>query len=362
MTRTAKKRKVDALVSAAEKRWGKGVIVLGSDPRWEIQRIPCGVESVDDLLGGGFPRNRYTEIYGNFGIGKTYLAHRLIANAQALGGKCAFIAAEGFDSGFARMAGVDLRKLKVHPQRSGHRCVDVMELMLRSGEYDVIALDSTASLVPQSEVESSMEAADMGTAQAKMMSKALRKLTVANRNTALIFINQLREAIGTVFGNRDITPGGRAMGFYAGIRLELVRIETLKKTTKVVDLKTGADKVDKIVTGHRVLMRVSKDKTGGRPYATGTFVFSYAKGGIDPIEDLLYLGRKYGVVSKATSHWWVDGYEDEAADSRGRFKAWLRRNAAVQEDLLEMIKEARDGRAQDEAESDDADDAAGGSD
>lgn len=185
-----------------------------------------------------------------------------------------------------------------------------------------------------------MEEGSFGTQQAKLMSAALRRLTTANKRTVLVYINQTRENIGVMFGKKTVTSGGRAMAFYAGIRLEMVRTETVKRKAKLVDHKSNKGKTGDIVKGHRVLVRVEKDKTGGaRPLSETTFVFDYDLGGIDPVEDLMYLGRMYDLIAMSGNTWTLVDYEDEAQLSRVKFKKWLRRNVAVQEELTELVRQ-----------------------
>lgn len=331
----------EALQKAINKRWGEGSMMMASDPSLQIKRIPTGILSVDIALGGGIARGRHTEMYGGYSVGKTYVAYRTIASAQKKKIKCAFIDVEGsFDPTFAEHAGVKLDKLAFHQQEHGNRVIDFIETLLRSQQYGVICLDSIAALLPKQEREMDMEAGSYGTQQAKMMSAALRRLTAANRSTALIYINQTRDAIGSMFA-KSVTSGGRAMSFYAGTRLELVRTENIKKSVKQIDPKTQEEKNTKVVVAHRVLVKVEKDKTGGaRQHSTTSFVFHYAKAQIDPIEDLMYVGRVYGFVHKKGNFYWVDEYEDEKQNGRAKFKKWLRKNAAVAEDLEEWIWEA----------------------
>lgn len=331
----------EALEKLINKKFGEGTVKRASDPSLKIERIPTGILSLDDALGGGFARGRHAEMFGSYSVGKSYIAQRLVASAQALGGRCAWVETERtFDPVFATKAGVKVDELSFHEQEHGNRVINFMETLLRSGLYDVIVLDSIAALLPISEVEADMEAGNYGTAQAKLMSQALRRLTTANKKTVLLYINQTREAIGVVFGKRSITSGGRAMGFYAGTRLELVRTDSIKRKGKVIDPSKGDEQDKDIVKGHRVLVRIEKDKTGGgKPQDTTTFVFDYDLQGIDPIEDLIYVGRKKGLVHKRGDHWWVEGYEDEKQLGRARFARWLRRNTDAQADLEEWIRE-----------------------
>lgn len=323
------------------RRFGEDTFMFASDPRLVIERLPTGILSIDVLTGGGFPRGRHVEIYGNFGVGKSYCLEHLIATTQASGGRCAYIDAEKtYDPVFAAHIGVDNDTLAYHKQREhGDRCIDFMETLLYSGLYDVIGLDSIAALLPRSEQEKMMSEGHMGTAQAKLMSLALRKLTTANERTVLVYINQTREAVGVMFGNRNITSGGKAMGFYAGTRLEMVRTENIKRSATVIDDRTGNEKKIDVVKGHRVLVRVTKDKTGGAmQQATSSFVFDYELKGVDPIEDLILLGRQRGLVGKSGNSWWVEGYEDETSPSRAKFKTFLKRNRVVREELEERIR------------------------
>jgi recombination protein RecA len=326
------------LMRLINKEFGAGTMTMASDPKLVIDRIPTGILSIDFIIGGGVARNRHTEIFGSYSAGKTYTCLHTIATAQALGFRCCYVDVErSFDPNFAESIGVDLSELSYHKQRHGNQMVDFVELLLRSRQYDLIVIDSIAAVLPLSELEKSMEAGSYGTAQAKLMSAALRRLTTANENTALIWINQTREAVGTIFGNRQITSGGKAMGFYAGSRLEMTKIESIKVNTSRIDPKTGELGTKSITKGHRVLIRVEKDKTGNMPMDSSTFVFDYELGGIDRIEDLIYLGRRLGFVEKQGTTWWVEGYFDEKQATRNRFKSWLRRNKAVAEELEEWI-------------------------
>jgi len=320
-------------------------MIMASDPQLAIRKVPTGILSLDDLMKGGFGRNRHTEIFGSYNVGKTYVCYRTIATNQKLGEKCAFIDAEGtFDPTFATAAGVDVDALALtNQERLGHaeRVIDVTETLLRSREYGIICIDSIASLLPKSELENGMEAGSMGTEQAKLMSKALRKLTAANSDTALLFINQTREAVGVMFGKRSITSGGKAMGFYAATRLELTRTDSIKRKSKRVNAATGELVEKEHIVGHRVLVRVEKDKIGSTHQgAETTFVYDYQLGGIDPIEDIIYLGRKYGLIKKSNSTWWVDGYKEDALIGRPKFKRYLRNNNLIAEELEEGIREA----------------------
>lgn len=338
------------LQKAINKQFGEGTMKMASDPDLVIERIPTGILSVDFITSGGLPRGRHIELFGSANAGKTYTALRFIAEAQRRGLRAAFVDVEkSFDPLFAEHAGVDLSKLAFHHQKHGNQVVDFIETLLRSKLYDVIVLDSIAALLPKSELENDMEAGSYGAEQAKLMSKALRKLTTANEKTVLVYINQTREAIGVMFGKRTRTSGGVAMWFYAGTRIEMVKTESIKRSARQIDPSNGSEKVSDIVVGHRVLVRIEKDKTGGsRPYEQTSFTFNYEKSEIDHLEDLIYLGRVTGLIHKTGDKWWVDGYEDEKQHGRPRFKKWLRRNRAVAEELEEMIREAATGKEESE--------------
>jgi len=331
-------------------RFGTGTLRRASDPSLVIERIPTGILSLDYLLRGGFPRNRYVELYGNASVGKTYVALKHIATAQSFGHSCAFVDVERtFDPEWAASIGVDLDELGYEEQEvHGNQLVDVMETMVRSGAYDVIVMDSVAALLPKQEYEASAQDGTFGTQQAKLMSYALRKITAGNRKTVVVFINQVRDNIGgSVFAKRTITSGGRALGHYSGVRIEMVKTENIKKKAKAIDPSKGNLREADTVTGHRILARIEKNKTGGaKPYEQTTFVFDYEQAGIDSIEDLIYLGRVTNLVHKRGDHWWVDGYQEERQHGRTRFKKWLKKNRAIADELREWIlngEEPEDG-------------------
>jgi recombination protein RecA len=316
-----------------------GAMLMGDDPSLRIEHLPTDILALDYLLGG-FARGRHVEIYGDFHVGKTALAFRFIAACQRKRLSCAFIDVAGtFDPTFAKHLGVDLKKLHFPARgQNANRIVDIMEAKLRSKVFDVIVLDDIASLMPLSEEETKLEKGNYGTAQARLMSQALRKLTAANSRTVLVYINQTREAIGSMF-KRRITSGGLAMGFYAGTRLEISRIEGIKKIKQKINPKTGAMKDTPVMIGHRLLVRVEKDKTGNaKPYDETTLVFNYDIGDFDPIEDLMYIGRVNGWISIKGKYWILEDYEDEKCLGRVAFKNWLRKNKAIAEELTERIK------------------------
>lgn len=323
------------------KRFGAGTIIMGNDPSLEIVRIPTGILSIDLLTWGGFARNRHHELFGTANVGKTALAYHNIGAAQKLGYRCAFYDVEKtYDERFARKQGVDTGELEYIPQKvHGNKLIDIMETHLRSGFFDVIWLDSIAALLPKGELEKDMEAGSYGTEQAKMMSAALRRLTAANSKTMLGYINQTRDSIGSIFAAAQRTSGGRAMGFYAGMRLELIRTENITRQENVINTSTYDDAKGKVVTGHRVVARIKKNKTGGgRPESQTTFVFDYDTQTVDHIEDLFYCGRELGWIHKRGDYFWLDDYEDQRKNGRARFKKWLGDNPEIAEELAEYIR------------------------
>lgn len=335
----------DELEKIVNKKYGARTLIRASDPSLQIQRIPSGILSIDKLLGGGFARGRHTEIFGGYSVCKTYLAFRILANAQAMGLEGAYLDVEAsFDPVFAGLAGVDLEKLVFPPNiESGNRAVDLMEIMIRSELFDVIVLDSIAALLPKEELAEDMEQGGFGTYQAKMMSKAMRKLTSAlnsvQKKPVLIYINQTRQAIGVVFGNSTAIPGGKAMGFYAGTRIELIRAGAMKSKRRHVNTDTGEVTKKEMIKGHRALVRVEKEKTGGTIRgAQSTFVFDYEAAAIDELEDILYCGLLTGLIEKKGQQWRLAGMDEKIT---GR-KAFMKYLASDPEYLLELENEIRE--------------------
>jgi len=335
----------EGLRAAVNARFGAGTMLMASDPSFEVERLSTGILSLDWVLNGGFARGRHTELYGVPNVGKTMCALKFIATQQAAGLKCAFVNVErSFDNTFAERLGVNTDELELIKHRQANQAIDISEVLLRSDQFDVLVLDSIAALVPLSEMENDMEAASMGMEQAKLMSKALRKLTAANDRTVFIWINQLRQNVGGVaFGKKTRTSGGMAMGFYASTRIEMVRTETIKSKKEIINPNTGKPIVKDEARGHRVLARIEKEKAGARPYAETTFVFDNKKVRHDHIEDLMYLGRQCGLVKLSGDSWYVRGYQTEKQHGRPKFRNWLATNLAVAEELEEKIR-ARIGR------------------
>lgn len=331
-TKKAEKKATPASIAAKiNKHYKKPVLRLASDPIFQITRIPSGVLAVDYLTKGGFARNRHNEIFGSANVGKTALTYRFIAMAQSLGLNCAFFDVEnGFDPKFAASLGVDLSKLYMGEHEYGNQLIDIMTAELYSGVFDVIVLDSIAALLPKGEYEKATEAGSFGAEHAKLMSTALRKLTAANKRTCIVYINQTRDNLGVIFGKRSNTTGGRAMGFYAGMRIEMVRTEAIKRPGRVIDPAKGDEARKPVIKGHRILLKVDKNKTGGAKNADeGTLVFDYDLGNFDPIEDLIYIGRRFGWIKKSGDTWSLVRHPKSKKKGRANFKKWLVKSGAA---------------------------------
>ena len=300
-----KLRTIENAVRAIEKQFGSGAIMqLGDTPRGELAAISLGTLGIDLALGiGGLPRGRIVEVFGHESSGKTTLALHAIAEAQRGGGLCAFVDAEhALDPVYARALGVDLDRLWVAQPDSGEQALEICEMLARSGGVDLIVVDSVAALVPRAEIEGEMGDAHMGL-QARLMSQALRKLTsvAAKTESTILFINQIRQKIGVVFGNPEVTTGGNALKFYASMRLEVRRIGAIKK----------AD----VVVGNRARIKVVKNKLAP-PFRDVEVDIRFGKG-IDRLANLLELGVEHGFVER-TGAWY--SYQDEKL-GQGREKA-----------------------------------------
>jgi recombination protein RecA len=287
---TERSRAVDAAILTIEKQFGRGAIMkLGSRERLAIDSIPTGAISLDIALGvGGLPKGRISEIYGPESSGKTTIAQHIIAEAQRRGGVAAFIDVEhALDSAYAAQTGVNVNELLVSQPDTGEQALEIAETLIRSGGVDIVVVDSVAALVPRAEIEGEMGDSFVGI-QARLMSQALRKLTgaVARSNTVLLFTNQLREKIGVMYGSPETTPGGRALKFYASVRLDIRRIETIKNSTEAV--------------GSRVRVKVVKNKVAA-PFRIAEFDIMYGEG-ISMAGGLLDVGVAADVISK-TGAW-----------------------------------------------------------
>jgi recombination protein RecA len=318
-------RAVDAAILQIEKQFGRGAIMrLGdSGAKLQVEAIPTGSVALDLALGvGGVPRGRITEIFGPESSGKTTLCYHVAANAQRAGGTVAFIDAEhALDPTYARNVGVDVDELLVSQPDTGEQALEIAETLIRSNGVDVVIVDSVAALVPRAEIEGEMGDSHVGL-QARLMSQALRKLTGAiNRsNTALLFTNQLREKIGVMFGNPETTPGGRALKFYASVRLDIRRIETLK---------TGTDAV-----GSRTRVKVVKNKVAS-PFRIAEFDIMYNEG-ISKEGGLLDVGIAAGVLTKTGA--WFNYGETRLGQGRENARDFLRANTELAEQIDAEIR------------------------
>jgi len=322
---TAERTKaVDAAILAIEKQFGRGSIMkLGSTDRQQVDYIPTGSIALDLALGvGGIPRGRISEIFGPESSGKTTVCQHIIAEAQRRGGVAAFIDVEhALDPGYAQACGVNVDELLVSQPDTGEQALEITETLIRSGGIDVVVLDSVAALVPRAEIEGEMGDSFVGI-QARLMSQALRKLTgaVSRSNTALVFTNQLREKIGVMFGNPETTPGGRALKFYASVRLDIRRIETIKTGTEAV--------------GNRVRVKVVKNKVAA-PFRVAEFDVMYGEG-ISKEGGLLDVGVAMDVVTK-TGAWFTFG-DTRLGQGREASKDFLRVNAPIGEEIDRRIR------------------------
>jgi recombination protein RecA len=317
-------RAVDAAILSIEKQFGRGSIMkLGSAERQSVDSVPTGSIALDLALGvGGIPRGRITEIFGPESSGKTTVCQHVIAEAQKRGGIAAFIDVEhALDPGYARACGVNVDELLVSQPDTGEQALEITETLIRSGGIDIVVLDSVAALVPRAEIEGEMGDSFVGI-QARLMSQALRKLTgaVSRSNTALVFTNQLREKIGVMFGNPETTPGGRALKFYASVRLDIRRVETIK---------TGTESV-----GNRVRVKVVKNKVSP-PFRVAEFDVMYGEG-ISKEGGLLDVGVAMDVVTK-TGAWFTFG-ETRLGQGREASKEFLKVNQDV---ALEIDRQIR---------------------
>jgi recombination protein RecA len=315
---------VDAAILAIEKQFGRGSIMrLGSSDRQAVDVVPTGSIALDLALGvGGIPRGRITEIFGPESSGKTTLCQHVLAEAQRKGGVVAFIDVEhALDPAYARACGVNVDELLVSQPDTGEDALQITETLIRSGGVDCVVVDSVAALVPKAEIEGEIGDSFVGI-QARLMSQALRKLAGAvNRsNTALVFTNQLREKIGVMFGNPEVTPGGRALKFYASVRLDIRRVETIK---------TGTESV-----GNRVKVKVVKNKVAP-PFRVAEFDIMFGSG-ISKEGGLLDVGVAMSVVTK-TGAWFTFG-ETRLGQGREAAKDFLKSNPAVAAEVDKQIR------------------------
>ncbi|KPL25073.1 MAG: recombinase RecA [Anaerolineae bacterium SM23_84] len=315
---------LDAAISQLRKRFGEGSIMkLGGSSQYDVQAIPTGSLALDAALGiGGVPRGRITEIFGPESSGKTTLAQHIIAEAQRMGGVAAFIDVEhALDPAYAAKCGVDVDNLYISQPDTGEQALEIAEALVRSGAVDAVVIDSVAALVPRAEIEGEMGDAHIGL-QARLMSQALRKLVgaIKRSNTAVIFTNQLRMKIGVLFGNPETTSGGRALKFYAAVRLDIRRMESIKQGGEVI--------------GNRTKVRVKKNKVAP-PFRTAEFDIIYDEG-ISKTSDVLDSGVACGIIEKRGSYYSYG--ETRLGQGRENAKTFLTENAELFEEISQTTR------------------------
>lgn len=324
---SGKLKALQATIDKIEKDFGKGTIMkLGDQPQWdEHQVIPSGSIALDHALGiGGYPKGRIIEIYGPESSGKTTLAIHAISKAQKTGGIAAMIDAEhAFDRSYAKALGVNLETLLISQPDNGEQALEIADNLIRSGAIDIIVIDSVAALTPKAEIEGEMGDNKVGL-QARLMSQALRKLTgnISKTNTCCIFINQLREKIGVMFGNPETTTGGNALKFYASVRLDV------RRTTQIKD---GEEAL-----GNRTKVKVVKNKMAP-PFKKAEFDIVYGEG-ISHTGEIVDLGVEYGIITKSGS--WFSYGDQKLAQGREATKQLISDNAELSEEIEAKIREA----------------------
>ena len=322
----ARLKALQATTDKIEKDFGKGTIMkLGDQPQWDVQVIPSGSVALDHALGvGGYPRGRIIEIYGPESSGKTTLAIHAIAEAQKQGGIAAMIDAEhAFDRTYAKALGVNLETLLISQPDNGEQALEIADNLIRSGAVDIVVIDSVAALTPKAEIEGEMGDNKVGL-QARLMSQALRKLTanISKTNTCCIFINQLREKIGVMFGNPETTTGGNALKFYASVRIDVRR---------VTQLKDGEEAL-----GNRTRVKVVKNKMAP-PFKKAEFDIVYGEG-ISKVGEVIDLGVEYNVISKSGS--WFSYNDQKLAQGREATKQLLKDNPELCEEIEAKLRDA----------------------
>ena len=320
-----RKRAIEAAMGQIEKMYGKGSIMrLGDQNKLQVDVIPTGSLSLDVALGvGGLPRGRIVEIYGPESSGKTTLALHVAAEAQKKGGEVAFVDAEhALDPTYARALGVNIDEMLISQPDTGEQALEITEALVRSGAIDVIVVDSVAALVPRAEIEGEMGDSYVGL-HARLMSQALRKLTgaVGKTNTIVIFINQLREKVGVMYGNPEVTTGGRALKFYASVRIDVRRVETLKAGGEVV--------------GNHVRAKVVKNKVAP-PFREAEFDIMYGEG-ISKLSELIDLGVKLDLVQKSGS--WFSLGDVRLGQGKDAAKEYFRQNPEAAATLEKNVRE-----------------------
>ncbi len=320
-----KQKALETAISQIEKNFGKGTIIkMGENPKMNVSSVSTGSISLDMALGiGGLPKGRIVEVYGPESSGKTTLTLHAIAEVQKTGGQAAFIDAEhALDPVYAKNLGVDIDNLLVSQPDSGEQALEICDALVRSGAVDIIVIDSVAALVPQQEIDGDMGASHVGL-QARLMSQALRKLsgTISKTNCIVIFINQLREKVGVVYGNPETTTGGRALKFYASVRIEIRKAESLKNGTEIY--------------GNRVKCKVVKNKVAP-PFKTAEFDILYGSG-ISKSSEIVELGVNLGILDKSGA--WISYNGTRIGQGRDNARATIDNDPSLSAELEAKIKE-----------------------
>lgn len=330
-----KKEALQIALAKVEKKYGKGSVMrLGENARMEVSSVSTGSLSLDLALGiGGLPKGRIVEIYGPESSGKTTVALHAIAEVQKTGGEAAFIDAEhALDPVYAKALGVNIDDLLVSQPDDGEQALEIAEALIRSGAVEIVVIDSVAALVPKTEIDNEMGAANVGV-QARLMSQALRKLSgaVAKSNCIVIFINQLRQKIGVFYGNPETTTGGTALKFYASVRIDIRRAE---------QLKSGAE-----IIGNHTKCKVVKNKVAP-PFKTAEFDILYGKG-ISKESEIIELGIRYGIIDKSGS--WLSYNGERLGQGKDKVRDLITENKALSDEIEAKIREKCTGVAGEEA-------------
>ena len=326
MANDKRKKALDNAMKEIEKQYGKGsVMILGDDTsRLNVESIPSGSIKLDKALGiGGYPKGRIIEVYGPESSGKTTFALHAIAEAQKIGGYAAFVDAEhALDPQYAKALGVDIDNLIISQPDTGEQALEITEALIRSGAIDIIVIDSVAALVPEAEIRGDMGASHVGL-QARLMSQAMRKLSgaISKSKTITIFINQIREKVGVMFGNPEVTPGGRALKFYASVRLEIRRSEQIKHGTDIV--------------GNLVRVKVVKNKVAP-PFKTVIVDMIYGKG-ISKTGEIIDIAVEEEIIKKAGS--WFSYKGEKIGQGRENVKRYLHENPKLLEEIEALVRE-----------------------
>jgi len=325
MVDEGRQKVLDQTVAQVKRRFGEGALMrLGEATHLQVEVIPTGSLAVDIALGvGGLPRGRITEIYGPEGSGKTTLCQHLVAECQRRGGIAAFIDMEhALDPTYAAHCGVDVDNLYISQPDTGEQALEIAEALVRSGAVDVVIIDSVAALVPRAEIEGEMGDSHPGL-QARLMSQALRKLSgaIKQSNAVMVFTNQLREKIGVMFGSPETTSGGRALKFYASVRMDVRRVTAIKEQGEIV--------------GHRTRVRITKNKVAP-PFRVAEFDIMFGSG-ISRAGDLLDIGLELGVLDKRGSYYYYEG--ERFAQGRENAKLYVAENPTFADDIERLIRE-----------------------